>query len=86
MKGAQSVSGLTSATAAHKAKVVETRYLVLHHTRGVPQLGGVVLVVARHHRDNGPIRYVSQSNHLSEPQRSREGIQEQLQSFYSLIL
>lgn len=55
---------LASAAAANEAKVVEARYLVLHHTRGVPQLGGVVLVVARHDGHNSPIGYVSQGNHL----------------------
>lgn len=62
------VSGLTSATAPHEAKVVETCYLVLHHTWGVPQLCGVVLIVPCHYRDNGPIRYVSESHHLLEKQ------------------
>ena len=65
------MSGLTSAAAANEAKVVEARYLVLHHTRGVPQLGGVVLVVARHDGHNSPIGYVSQGNHLAGAERSK---------------
>lgn len=59
---------LTSPAAAHEAEVVEARHLVLHHTRGVPQLSRVVLVVACHHRDHRPVGYVPQSDHLSEPQ------------------
>lgn len=73
VKRTKAFSGLTSATAPHEAKVVETCYLVLHHTWGVPQLCGVVLIVPCHNRDNGPIRYVAESNHLLEPQQSRGG-------------
>lgn len=60
------VSGLTSAAAPHEAQVVEARHLVLHHTRGVTQLGWIILVVARHDCDHCAVRYVSQSDHLGE--------------------
>lgn len=63
---------LTSPAAAHEAEVVEARHLVLHHARGVPQLGRVVLVVARHHRDHRPVGYVPQGHHLSEPPRGQD--------------
>lgn len=60
---------LTSSAAAHEAEVVEAGHLVLHHARGVAQLGRVVLVVARHHRHHRPVGYVSQGDHLSEAAR-----------------
>lgn len=63
---------LTSPAAAHEAEVVEARHLVLHHARGVPQFGRVVLVVARHHRHHRPVGYVTQGNHLSESQGGQE--------------
>lgn len=63
------VSGLTSAAAPHEAQVIEACHLVLHHTRGVAQLGWIILVVARHDRDHCAVRYVSQSNHLWESDR-----------------
>lgn len=60
------VSGLTSATAPHEAQVIEARHLVLHHPRGVAKLGWIILIVARHDRNNRAVRYVSQSDHLWE--------------------
>lgn len=54
----------TSSTPAHEAQVVEAGHLVLHHGRGVPQLGRVVLVVPGHHRHQGPVGHIPKSHHL----------------------
>lgn len=55
---------LTSAAPSHEAQVVEPGHLVLHHGRGVPQLGRVVLVVAGHHGDQGPVGDVTKGHDL----------------------
>lgn len=68
-----SVCLLTSSTPAHEAQVVEAGHLVLHHGRGVPQLGRVVLVVSGHHRDQGPVGHITKSHDLQAGQ-SRLGL------------
>lgn len=54
----------TSSTAAHKAQVVESGYLVLDGGRGVAELSWVVLVVSGHHCYQSAIRDVAQGDHL----------------------
>lgn len=54
----------TSSAAAHKAQVVESGHLVLEGGRGVTKLSGEVLVVSRHHRNQGAVRGVAKGNHL----------------------
>lgn len=61
----------TSSTPAHEAQVVEAGHLVLHHGRGVPQLGRVVLVVSGHHRDQSAVGHVTKSHDLHAGQSRR---------------
>lgn len=58
----------TSAAPAHEAQVVESRHLVLHDGRRVSQLRGIILIISRHHRDQSPVRNVTQSHHLINTQ------------------
>lgn len=63
---------LTSSTPAYEAQVVKAGHLVLHHRRGVPQLGRVVLVVSGHHRDQSPVGHVTKSHDLHAGESRRE--------------
>lgn len=60
---------LTSPAAAHEAEVVEPGHLVLHDSGSVAQLGGVILVIARHHRHHRSIRNIPQCHHLRKEDR-----------------
>ena len=55
---------LTSSRPADEPEIVELGHLVLHDGRAVPQLGAVVLVVARSQCDYRPVRHVAQRDHL----------------------
>lgn len=54
----------TSSAPADEPQIVELSHLILHHRRGVPQLGTVVLVVSRPHSHHGPIPDVPKRDHL----------------------
>lgn len=57
-------SVLTSAAPSDEAQVVEPGHLVLHHGRGVPQLGRVVFVIAGHNGDQSPVGDVPKGHDL----------------------
>lgn len=72
---------LTSPTAAHEAKVVESGHLVLHDCRGITQLRRVILIIASHHCHHRSIRHIPQCHHLraqgqGDNLESREGQEE----------
>lgn len=54
----------TSSAPAHKSQIVEPGYLVFHNSRGISELGGVVLVVAGHDGNHSPIWYLSEGYNL----------------------
>ena len=55
---------LTSARPPDEPEIVELGHLVLHDGRAVPQLGAVVLIVARSQGHYRPVRHVAQRDHL----------------------
>lgn len=62
---------LTSSAPTHEAKVVEPGHLVLHDCGSIPQLGRVILIIARHHCHHRSIRYIPQGHHLRKPAGKR---------------
>lgn len=58
-------SFLTSSAAADETQVVETGHLVLDGSRGVSELGRIILIVTGHHSDQCAVRDVAEGNHLS---------------------